>query len=153
MFTKNLGGITILALIVAIVVLSTMYREHLTGNAPKELPLPSQMNPEDDKGKVGTYDKRFLDTREIPTGTSTDTSYLLSPAMVQAHARETTAEPVQHDDNAQMQAKIDKLTKEIEDLKKTMQATAGQAAAAQASLGAIPNTGVNTVMPLATNRI
>lgn len=70
-------------IVVVMVVIAFLWQtgiiEHLTGNAPKELPLPSQMKPEDDKGKIGVYDKRFLDTREIPTGyDSTDTSYLLS---------------------------------------------------------------------------
>lgn len=148
MFQKNLGGIIVLLLIVGIIVSSYVFREHLTGNAPVELPLPSQLDKEADKGKVGTYDKRFLDTRDIPTGTSTDTSYLLSPATVQAHTKETTAEPVVQDDVKVMQHKIDKLTNEINDLKRTMQASAGQAAAAQASLASIPNTGVNKVMPL-----
>ena len=148
MFQKNLGGIVILLLIIGIVASSYVFREHLTGNAPTELPLPSQMDKDADKGKIGTYDKRFLDTRDVPTGTSTDTSYLISPETVQAHTKETNAEPVVQDDVKIMQGKIDKLTNEINDLKRIMQATAGQASAAQASLASIPSTGVNTVMPL-----
>lgn len=72
------GGIVLL-----VILWQTGMIEHLTGNAPKELPLPSQMKPEDDKGRIGTYDKRFLDTRDIPTGyDSTDTGYMLSPETV-----------------------------------------------------------------------
>ncbi len=148
MFQRNLGGIIILLLVVGILASSYVFREHLTGNAPKELPLPSQLDKDADKGKVGTYDKRFLDTREIPTGTSTDTSYLISPETVQAHTKEIAAEPVVKDDVKVMQSKIDRLSNEINELKRTMQMSAGQAAAAQASLASIPNTGVNTVAPL-----
>lgn len=150
MFYDNIGGISVLLLVLAIVTLFVTFRENLTGNAPKELPLPSELDPNTDTGRIGTYDKRFLDKREIPTGTSDDTSYLLSPETVQARSMDTNAEPVQitQTDVQILQSKIDRLTTELENMKRTMQASTSQAAAAQASLGAIPNTGVNMVAPL-----
>jgi hypothetical protein len=102
--------------------------EGLTGNAPKELPLPSQLNPEDDKGRIGTYDTRFLDKREIPTGFSSESDYLLSPELVQEMSSRYASSPSapsapsdSSEDSMEVEIlkeKIDVLTKEIEQLKK-----------------------------------
>lgn len=124
------GGIVLL-----VILWQTGMIEHLTGNAPKELPLPSQMKPEDDKGRIGTYDKRFLDTREIPTGYDTlDTDYMLSPSTISRLQSGTTiptykntegpstevdfSESIDKSDVKRMSDEIALLKQEIQDLKK-----------------------------------
>ena len=113
-----LAGLAFLCIVYLIVNREHFTLEGLTGNAPKELPLPSEMKPEDDKGKVGTYDKRFLDTREVPTGFSSESDYLLSQETVQGmQKKEGTA--TEKTEQEKLKDKIAALEEELKDLKKT----------------------------------
>lgn len=111
-------GLFLLFIVYVVVNREKFTLEGLTGNAPKELPLPSEMKPEDDKGKVGTYDKRFLDTREVPTGFSSESDYLLSQETVKGmqHKEGTPAEKTEQE---KLKDKIAALEEELKDLKKT----------------------------------
>lgn len=120
--TQILIGIAVLCVIYLVVYRENFTLEGLTGNAPKELPLPSQLKPEDDKGRIGTYDKRFLDPRDIPTGfDTTDTDYLLSPETVQSMQKPDKSNEVEKSEKEKMKDKIRELEKQLEELKKTTQ--------------------------------
>lgn len=97
MFGKNTGGILLL-ITIAILSLMFMFREHLTGNAPVELPLPKFLKRSEPSGpiknpeRLDTCDnpppsgmdpealKRYKERCDIPTAyDDTETGYLLSP--------------------------------------------------------------------------
>lgn len=126
MFLKKYKTQILIGIAVVCVIYLIVFREHftlegLTGNAPKELPLPSQLKPEDDKGRIGTYDKRFLDPRDIPTGYDTkDTDYLLSPETVQSMQTPDKSNEVEKSEKEKAKDKIAELEKQIEELKKQL---------------------------------
>lgn len=138
--TQLLIGLAVLCVIYLVVNREHFTIENLTGNAPKELPLPSELNPADDKGYIGTYDKRFLDKcDEVPPGLdakakkrflercdittksdSKEADYLLSPGTVQDMMDKQNTAGEYKTDQEEMKEKIDDLEKQIADLKKQL---------------------------------
>lgn len=100
MFGKNTGGILIL-IVIAILSLMFVFREHLTGNAPVELPLPKYLKHSEPSGPIKNPErldncdnpppsgmdpealKRYKERCNMPTAyDSTDTDYMISPGTI-----------------------------------------------------------------------
>ena len=117
MFGKNTGGILIL-IVIAILSLMFIFREHLTGNAPVELPLPKYLKHSEPSGPVKNPER--LDTREIPTGYDyTDTSYELQPGVMnklESEQHKTPEDYAKGEEVRQLKEQNDFLKKQNEEL-------------------------------------
>ena len=126
---KDLYPVLLVLLVVATVYLymnkERFIVEHLTSNAPTELPLPSYLKKSEPTGPIKNPER--IDPRDIPTGFSEETSYLLSPETVskmykpedRMKMKPKTTSMKDKDPKVEiLEAKIDVLMKEIEELKK-----------------------------------
>lgn len=121
MFKKQETRI-LLGLVAAAVIYLYVNREHfsierLTGNAPKELPLPSQLKHSEPTGQP--QNPEMIDKREIPGGYSNDSGFLLSPDIMSSLAKKDN-KSLPDTDQQKMKDRISSLEKEVEDLKKQL---------------------------------
>jgi hypothetical protein len=113
-------GVAVLCLIYLVVRREDFIIERLTGNAPKELPLPSELK-HSEMSAMSEQDKAKLDTREIPTGFTSESDYLLSPEMIKSLKKETTTPETKAPmTQEEKEEKIKNLEKELEELKKQL---------------------------------
>ena len=120
MLNKNQFKILLGVVVGIILIVIISNREHLTGNAPKELPLPSELK-RSEITPLSEKDKARLDPRDIPVGFSSEADYLLSPETVQQLKQKTTPSvKTPEQEKEEKLKKISELEKQLEEMKKQL---------------------------------
>lgn len=115
-------AVVVLVVLVLVILWKTGIIEHLTGNAPTELPLPKYLKHSESTGPVANPDR--LDPRDIPTGYDTnDTDYLLSQEVMQkleSEPHKSADVYAQEEKERQLKEQNDLLKKQNEELLKRL---------------------------------